>query len=165
MKFFLFLVCMVAAFLGINYMSFTEGAVERWVKKSQYPDLEAAEVFCSMLTPETQIHFTYVINNRALKTVPPTAEGLCEYYKERVIPGAERKTTWITPKIASVQRSESIPFNQGKSSLTISMRSKGYKATRKLDIELKRSLLGDFRILSIKGHDDIEQEEKPRVRR
>lgn len=166
MKFFLFLVSVIAFYCGVNYMAFSEGAIERWIKKSQFPDAESAEIFCSMLTPETQIQFTYKINNRKPQAVQATPDGLCQYYKERTIPGAERHNVWLTPKILSHQRSESIPFNQGKSTIEMTIRSRqSYSATRKLDIELKRTLLGDFQILSIKGHDDISQEEKPRARR
>lgn len=117
-----------------------------------------------MLTPATQIQFTYVINNRSTKAVPANMEELCQYYKQRSIPGAKRNTAWITPKLLSHQRSESIPFNQGKASLSIDIRSDKYTAKRKLDIELKRTFLGDFRIISIQGHDEITQKEEPRRR-
>lgn len=164
MKFFLFVASVIGFYFGINYLSFSEGAVDRWVQKTQFPNPEAAELFCSMLTPTTKIQFTYTINNRKPKAVPATKEELCQYYKQRSIPGAKRNTAWITPKLLSHQRSESIPFNQGKASLSINIRTKKYTATRKLDIELKRTFLGDFRIISIQGHDEIKQEEEPRRR-
>lgn len=162
MKSFLFLVGVIAFYLGVNYISFTEGAVERWIQKTQFPSTENTEIFCNMLTPETNIEFSFTVNNRKTKYVTPSTNELCTYFKGKIIPGAKRNTVWIKPKIISHQRNNSIPYNKAKSTIEMTIRSKTYTITRKLDIELMRGLLGDFTILSIKGHDQITQEEKPK---
>lgn len=162
MKSFLFLVGVIAFYLGVNYFSFTEGAIERWTEKTQFPNIESANTFCSMLTPESKIEFTYTINKRKPNLIT-TTDALCNYYKQRAIPNAGKHNNRLAQKIISHERIEKIPFNQAKSVIDINI---GYKndVIRKIDVELKRGLLGDFTILSIKGHDQITQEEKPRHR-
>lgn len=164
MKSFLFLVSVIAFYLGVNYFSFTEGAVQRWAKKSQFPDEESTALFCNMLQAETIINFNYTINSRSTKTIEPNSSSLCNYYKQNIIPGAKPHTVRVHTKVISHQHSEELPFNKGKSQIEISIIKDKLKINRKIDIELKRNLLGDFTILSIKGHDQITQEEKPRRR-
>lgn len=162
MKFLIFAAAVVALFLGVNYLSFSESAISRWVQKSQFPNMKGAELFCSMLTPETQIQFTYSINQKKAQSIPPTAEALCEYYKKRAIPGAERHTHRVSEKIISYEREMKLPYNRGRSTIEMHI-EKGGK--RKIEVDFKRTLLGDFRIISIKGHDDYQVEIKPRTPR
>lgn len=163
MKSLLFIAAVIGFYLGVNYFSFTEGAVDRWTQKTQFPNIESAEVLCGMLTDQSQIQFTYVINKRKINTVPPTAQGLCDYYKQQAIPKANKSNYRITTKIISYERSESLPFNKAKGVVEINM---GFKndLVRRLEVELQRGFLGDFTILSIKGHDVITKEEKARAR-
>lgn len=163
MKSFLFLASVIAFYLGVNYLSFSEAAVGRWVEKTQFPNISSAETFCTMLTPDTRVEFTYSINKRAAESITKPDE-LCTYYKQRAIPNAAKHNNRLNQKITTHERIEKLPFNRASSSITMEI---GYKkdVIRNIDVELKRNFLGDIQVLSIKGHDQITEEIKPRRRR
>lgn len=162
MKSLLSIVAIIAFYFGVNYISFGDGAIKRWTQQTQFPNMEAAELFCSMLTIETKIEYTYTINGRNTKAVPPTSNELCKHYQNTTILNAQRHTHYMTEEIIKHERSTKIPFNNAKSTISTKVNK---HIIRKFDIELHRTFFGDFKVISIKGHDEITKEEKPKVRR
>lgn len=162
MKPLLSIVAIIAFYFGVNYMALSQGAIIRWTQKTQFPNIENAELFCSMLTPETQIQYTYTINGRSTKNIAPTSNALCEHFKQTTIPNAKRHTHYMTEEIISHERTDKMPFNRAKSTIQTKVNK---HIIRKFEIELRRTTLGDFKVISIKGHDEITKEEKPKVRR
>ncbi|SUO97508.1 hypothetical protein [Suttonella ornithocola] len=172
MKALLFILAICGFYYGMNYYALSPAPVDRWLKTTQFPSMEAAEKFCDTISPLTEANYTYTTNGKKKRIAAKTADDLCPYFKSRALEGTKLSNTRINIDNLQIERIQKFPYNAAIAKVDIKIdanpnrdNKNRYQYTRKETIHFSRNFLGNYTIHSFTGSEDIIPPEDKQIKR